>query len=98
MRQFRFSQVKVLFLTIFAWRRPAGVRGIMNTTKSTLTAILLVAASLSASAETETRDLEGFNAITVGGGIDLHVEQGDTFLVEVVSPTDDADDVITEIR
>jgi hypothetical protein len=34
----------------------------------------------------------------VGGNIELHVEQGDTFLVEVISPTDDAEDVITEVR
>jgi hypothetical protein len=70
----------------------------MNTTKSALLAILVFSFCLPVLADSETRDIEGFDAIAVGGGIELHVQQGDTFHVEVVSPTDDADDVITEIR
>lgn len=53
-------------------------------------------ARLPAAADTETRDLSGFEAIAVGGGIDLVLRQGDRFVVEVQSD-DDASDIITEV-
>ena len=44
----------------------------------------------------QTRDLSGFAAIAVSGGINLKLQQGDDFLVEVTGA--DADDVITEVQ
>jgi len=49
-----------------------------------------------AAQDTETRDLSGFEAIAVGGGIDLVLRQGDRFVVEVQSD-DDASEIITEV-
>jgi hypothetical protein len=45
---------------------------------------------------TETRDLSGFEAVAVGGGIDLVLRQGDRFVVEVRAD-DDASEIITEV-
>lgn len=69
----------------------------MNTTKFSLPFILF-AFSLPALAESEKRDLEGFHAIEIGGGIDLYVREGDQFSVEVVSTRGDTDDILTEIN
>lgn len=44
----------------------------------------------------QTRDLSGFAGIAVSGGIDLELQQGDDFLVEVTGAN--ADDVITEVK
>ena len=49
-----------------------------------------------AAQDTETRDLSGFEAVAVGGGIDLLLRQGDRFIVEVRSD-DDASEIITEV-
>ena len=46
--------------------------------------------------DAQVRELDGFDAIAVGGGIDVQVQQGDRFLVEVEG--DDADEVTTEVR
>src|SRR5688572_18104551 len=70
----------------------------MNPAKFSLPVILLFAFSLPAVAESETRDLEGFDAIEVGGGINLYVREGDQFGVEVVSTRGDTDDILTEIN
>lgn len=57
-----------------------------------------LAASASASAQDrETRALAGFDAIAVGGGIDLVVQQGADFRVEVESD-DDVAKIVTEVR
>jgi hypothetical protein len=57
-----------------------------------------LAASLAAYAQDrETRDLTGFDAIAVGGGIDLFVRQGADFRVEVESD-DDVAEIVTEVR
>ena len=54
--------------------------------------------ALAASAQDrETRSLTGFDAIAVGGGIDLVVRQGDDFRVEVQSD-DDVAEILTEVR
>jgi len=64
-----------------------------------LTWTALVAASSSAHAQQrETRPLEGFDAIEVGGGIDLFLRQGAGFVVEVEAEDDDAEEIVTEVR
>jgi hypothetical protein len=50
-----------------------------------------------AAEDIETRDLSGFEAVAVGGGIDLVLRQGDRFVVEVQAD-DDASEIITEVR
>jgi hypothetical protein len=62
------------------------------------TALMAVlSASLPANAQqTETRSLEGFDSIAVGGGIDLFVRRGDRFVVEVTA--EDLADIVTEVR
>lgn len=45
---------------------------------------------------TETRDLSGFEAVAVGGGIGLVLRQGDRFVVEVRAD-DDASEIVTEV-
>jgi hypothetical protein len=68
--------------------------------RATAAGLILVSSlwvCLPAAAEvTETRDLSGFEAVAVGGGIDLVLRQGDRFIVEVRSD-DDASDIITEV-
>jgi hypothetical protein len=62
-----------------------------------LALLSIPAAALPALAEeTETRALEGFDGVAVGGGIDLTLRQGDSFRVEVTA--DDLGDVITEVN
>jgi hypothetical protein len=46
--------------------------------------------------ERETRELAGFEAVEVSGGIDLSIRQGESFRVEVSS--DDLDDIVTEVQ
>jgi hypothetical protein len=45
----------------------------------------------------QTRPLTGFDAIEVGGGIDLFVRKGDRFVVEVEASQDDAAKIVTEV-
>jgi hypothetical protein len=60
--------------------------------------VSLATASSVASAQTrETRPLSGFDAIEVGGGIDLDVRQAGEFFVEVETEGELAD-IITELR
>ena len=62
--------------------------------------VLLLGMSLplaAAAQQRETRPLEGFDAIAVGGGIDLLVRQGDRFVVEVAA-TKELADIVTEVR
>ena len=58
----------------------------------------LVAPSPVDAQQRETRQLSGFDAISVGGGIDLFLRQGDTFLVEVESSDGELDEIVTEVR
>jgi len=58
---------------------------------------LLAAPGAAYAQERETRALTGFDAIAVGGGIDLVVTQGDGFRVEVESD-DDVAEILTEVR
>jgi hypothetical protein len=46
----------------------------------------------------ETRDLTGFNAVAVGGGINLFVRQGQPFRVEVAASDGDLDEIVTEVN
>jgi hypothetical protein len=46
----------------------------------------------------DVRDLRGFDTIEVGGGFDVHLLQGDQFLVEVFAAEGELDHVITEIH
>jgi hypothetical protein len=60
--------------------------------------VLLAFVSLPANAqERETRDLTGFNAVAVGGGIDLFVRQGQPFRVEVAAADGHLDEIVTEV-
>src|SRR5262245_6190773 len=45
----------------------------------------------------QSRPLTGFNAIEVGGGIDLVLRKGDTFVVEVAASEDVAAKIVTEV-
>jgi hypothetical protein len=54
-------------------------------------------ASLPAAAQVETRPLEGFDSIAVGGGIDLTLRQGANFRVEVTADDGDLADIVTEV-
>ena len=58
----------------------------------------LSAASFAYAQDKETRQLAGFDGISVGGGIDLVVRQGEGFLVEVQAPDGEADKIVTEVR
>jgi hypothetical protein len=58
----------------------------------------LLAASVPAGAEDkETRALTGFNAIAVGGGIDLFLRQGEPLRVEVTASDRELDEIVTEV-
>jgi hypothetical protein len=46
----------------------------------------------------EIRDLRGFDSIEARGGFDVHVSQGDEFLVEVFAPEGELDNIVTEIH
>jgi hypothetical protein len=59
----------------------------------------LAVAPLPATAqERETRPLTGFNAVEVGGGIDLVLRQGDVFAVEVEAEDGEVAEIVTELR
>jgi hypothetical protein len=68
-----------------------------------LTAVgLVVAAVLAAPSplsgqQRDVRDLSGFHSVSVGGGLDLYLKRGDTFVVEV-DGDDDPSKIITEVR
>jgi len=58
----------------------------------------LISASPTADAQQrQSRPLTGFDAIEVGGGIDLFVRKGDGFVVEVQASEDDAAKIVTEV-
>jgi hypothetical protein len=58
----------------------------------------LVAASSSVDAQQrQSRPLTGFDAIEVGGGIDLFVRKGDSFVVEVAASEENAAKIVTEV-
>jgi hypothetical protein len=66
-----------------------------------LSVILLPFASAPSAADAQqrqSRPLEGFNAIEVGGGIELVLRKGDTFAVEVVASEDVAARIVTEVN
>jgi hypothetical protein len=58
---------------------------------------LICAPSLASAQQREMRPLSGFDAIEVGGGIDLSVRQGASFSVEVETD-DELADIVTEVR
>lgn len=66
-----------------------------------LTAVALVVAVLAVppltAQERQVRDLSGFHSVSIGGGLDLYLKRGDTFLVEV-DGDDDPSKIITEVR
>jgi hypothetical protein len=69
-----------------------------NGASAALLVMMVVSVALPANAqERETRPLQGFDAVEVGGGIDLLLRQGERFVVEVASD-DDVDDIVTEVR
>ena len=48
--------------------------------------------------ERQVRDLRDFNAIDVGGGIDVDIRQGRSFLVEISAPEDELDNLLIEVK
>ena len=58
---------------------------------------LVLAASPADAQQRQSRPLTGFDAIEVGGGIDLIVRQGDAFVVEVQASEEDAAKIVTEV-
>lgn len=62
--------------------------------------ILLPFASTPSAADAQqrqSRPLTGFDAIAVGGGIDLILRKGDAFVVEVAASEDEAAKIVTEV-
>jgi hypothetical protein len=59
---------------------------------------LVVPISIVAAAEKETRALSDFDAIEVGGAIDLQLLQGQSFVVEVESGDGPASRIVTEVH
>jgi hypothetical protein len=70
----------------------------LSTLSVLVPASFLVAAFPAFAQVKETRALEGFEAVRIGGGIDLVIGQGAGFVVEVESSDVDLDDVVTEVR
>ncbi len=63
-----------------------------------LVRLALVAAALPVTAQDrEARDLSGFTAVAVGGGIDLFLRQGEPFRVEVAASDRDLQEIVTEV-
>jgi len=58
---------------------------------------LVSAPSLVDAQQRQSRPLTGFDAIEVGGGIDLFVRKGDGFVVEVQASEDAAAKIVTEV-
>src|SRR5688572_3316215 len=66
----------------------------------TLAASVVVLSLVSAPAgaqQRQSRALAGFDAIEVGGGLDLFVRKGDSFVVEVEASEEDAAKIVTEV-
>lgn len=61
-------------------------------------ALMLCLPAATALADKAERDLTGFRAIAVSGGIDLEVHQGDHYKVVVHADGGDADEVETEVE
>src|SRR5262245_22758706 len=63
--------------------------------------VLLLSSATAPSAadaqQRQARPLTGFDAIEVGGGIDLVLRKGDTFVVEVAASEDVAAKIVTEV-
>ena len=62
--------------------------------------ILLAFASIPSGADAQqrqSRPLTGFDAIAVGGGIDLNLRKGDAFVVEVAASEENAAKIVTEV-
>lgn len=64
---------------------------------SGLAILLSLVSAPSEAQQRETRPVEGFDAVEVGGGIDLEVRLGREYLVEVESEGDPAE-IVTELR
>jgi len=62
-----------------------------------VTLVAWVAASCADAQPRQSRPLAGFDAIEVGGGIDLFVRKGDGFVVEVQASEEDAAKIVTEV-
>jgi hypothetical protein len=58
----------------------------------------MAAAASAAAQQRETRPLDSFDSIEIGGGIDLVLRQGEGFIVEVERDEGEAADIVTEVR
>lgn len=72
------------------------IRDRLTTVGLVVAAILAAPPSLIAQ-QRDVRDLSGFHSVSIGGGLDLYVKRGDTFVVEV-DGNDDPSKIITEVR
>jgi hypothetical protein len=70
----------------------------MNTMRKTLALVALFPTLVLAQNNSETRDLTDFDSIEVGGGVDLVLQQGDDYHVEVAAEEGDLGELITEVR
>lgn len=66
-----------------------------------LIVLAIVFSYRSADAQNDTasdiRDLTGFDSIEVGGSLDVHLLQGEQFLVEVFASDNDLENIVTEV-
>jgi hypothetical protein len=72
----------------------------MKSYYAAVAASAIVVSSICAPAHAQQRDsrpLSGFDAIEVGGGIDLFVRKGDGFAVEIEASEEDAAKIVTEV-
>src|SRR5690242_936911 len=70
----------------------------MKTHYGAVAMVLSVALALTVAAQQrQSRQLSGFDAIEVGGGLDLVVRKGDTFVIEVAAKQDDLEKITTEV-
>src|SRR5690349_20130435 len=74
----------------------------MKTHHGVLTASVIVLAFISGPSaadaqQRQSRPLTGFNAIEAGGCIDLVLNEGDTFVVEVAASEENAAKIVTEV-
>ncbi len=59
---------------------------------------LLAASAPAAAQDSEIRELSGFTAVAVGGGIDLFLRQGEPFRVQVSASNRELGEIVTEVH
>src|SRR3970040_2030005 len=59
---------------------------------------LLPVSSRTLAQDRDIRDLEAFESVAIGGGVDLFLRLGERFAVEVESSEGDTSDIVTKVR